>query len=659
MPNEKFWNPNEKNNKIELSKEENMSSKSKKNNPSKNSKNSSWGHAALKVSGGVLAGVAAIAVLGYIFIGRPAIQVLGKVNALKNDASMVKQGFVNRDLVQVSDGLDSMENDLNELRDTRNKNLNWMRKIGFTRPYYEDSENFIVVGEHMVAAGREAVVLIEPFADAVGIRTSEVDEDVDESLMDAFSSWVAVMPEIAEDSDEIIMQLGLAGEALKEVDPNRYPKRVRGFEVRENIRRGQNVLTQLNEAAPDLKKALTLFPTLLGTDGEEIRYLIIMQNDKEIRATGGFWTNYATFKVKNAMLASDFSSRDMYNIDFILEAIDSYHDFPDAPPAYERYLKVERIYARDTNISPDFPTSLDYFMEFYNLAGDIDPSEIKPVSGVFAIDTVVVAELLDVTGPVTVNGVTYNSENVVLELEKIASLSLAEQAGRKKVLGDLMQAMLINLFESEKGLWAELIEKGIDLAIRKHILINLDSPEAQELIEKYDLGGIIEDPVEGDYAYVVSTNLGGDKTNWFVEKEVTHILAEENGRWKKTVTIDYTYPQPSAEYSPFITQFKDWVRVYVPEGSELISSEGIQDSFGGGSEKGKDYFDGFLTIDPGESKTVVFEYYLPEGVVVSGEPYNLLIQKQPGIEEEKHIIQVPGASQEIELFKDHTFTAEL
>src|SRR3990172_10867844 len=147
------------------------------------------------------------------------------------------------------------------------------------------------------------------------------------------------------------------------------------------------------------------------------RYMIIMQNDKEIRPTGGFMTNYATFKIANGLLDSDFTSKDMYSVDLTLDLIDATYDFPDPPAAYTKYLLVERWYARDMNYSPDFVTSMDQFLRLYNMAGRIDPVEIKPVDGIFAIDTQVISELLEVTGPVTVNGITYTKDNVVLELE--------------------------------------------------------------------------------------------------------------------------------------------------------------------------------------------------------------------------------------------------
>ena len=74
------------------------------------------------------------------------------------------------------------------------------------------------------------------------------------------------------------------------------------------------------------------------------RYMVIMQNDKEIRPTGGFWTNYATFKIQEGLLQSDFTSKDFYSIDYALDPMDAYYDFPDAPQAYTKYLKVERWY---------------------------------------------------------------------------------------------------------------------------------------------------------------------------------------------------------------------------------------------------------------------------------------------------------------------------
>lgn len=218
-----------------------------------------------------------------------------------------------------------------------------------------------------------------------------------------------------------------------------------------------------------------------------------------------------------------------------------------------------------------------------------------------------------------------------------------------------MQRMLINVFESDSNIWSKLIEKGIDLAVRKHISVYIFDAEAQDLIDKYGIGGRVKDKVDGDYSMVVSTNLGGDKTNWFTEKEVAHSLDKDGDKWIRTVKIKYTYKEPSVEYGAFVKRFRDWVRVYAPIGSELVSVEGSEN----GSlnlkdqERNKVWFSGFLELSPGESKEIVFKYFVPSEFINEKE-YNLTIQKQAGIEKEKHTVNFGGKIQEIELDKDTT-----
>lgn len=599
-----------------------------------------------------------IGLLGFIFVVNPAISLATNVKQLENDSKDLEEAMANRDLIAFSEALDDTEQDLLDLRDARNNKFKWAQNFGPTKAYYADSDHFINAGQHAVQAGREFVVVVEPFADALGFRISESQEVEELSLAEAFSAWVAAMPIVAEDSDEIIMELSKVGQELSYVDASRYPENFRGVPVRATIEQSQKTLTKLNEYAPDIKRALTIAPSLLGVDAGEKRYMILFQNDKEIRATGGFWTYFATFKIDNALLTSDFTSYNSYYIDDVLQSIDAYTDFPDVPAAYNNHLKVERMFARDANISPDLPTSVDQFMYFWELAQPLSPAEFKNIDGVVVINTVVLEELMEITGPVTVNGVTYSKDTVVLELERLASLTLREQVNRKKVLGDLMEAMLLNVFESERNLWPTIIDKGFDLVKRKHVAGVVFEPEAQALLEKYNFSGRIVDPIEGDYAFVAQTNLGGDKTNWFVDKVVTHTLEKEDSRWVRTVNIKYTYTEPGAEFGPFIKRFRDWVRVYTPLGSELIDVTGSEDVSGKGEERNKTYFHGFITLGPGETKEITFKYYLPNNVIKNDE-YNLYLQKQISIDSEVHNVVVNGETETIDLKWDTEYTKKL
>jgi len=133
MAKTKFWNPD---NKLNMNEEPSLDTPISEEAFAEKGKSFSFGHAALKVSAGVVVVAVLVAFVGYLFVVRPATKVLSVVGALKNDASRVSDGFIQRDLVEVSEALDVLETDLIALRDSRDENLAWVEKIGFTRLYF-------------------------------------------------------------------------------------------------------------------------------------------------------------------------------------------------------------------------------------------------------------------------------------------------------------------------------------------------------------------------------------------------------------------------------------------------------------------------------------------------------------------------------------------
>ncbi len=602
---------------------------------------------AFKILGGVFGVLLVLTIFVYYVVVSPLLSFRDSVTSLQGGAEKLSSSLINdRDLVTYEKNLLKLENDLKNLRIVRDSKIGHLKNFPYIKDYFNDIEIFIDAGLKALEAGKEVRTIIEPFADAIGIRVSEDKPVAKVGFADAVATWISVMPKVAENLDPVLLKLDEAGDILQLIDSEKYNINILGLyknDLRPGIRFAQETLSQAKEYGPDAKEALLIFPGILGVGTGEQRYMIIMQNDAEIRATGGFWTNFATFKVRNALLTSDFTSKDMYSIDIALDAIDRYVTFPTVPEAYSKFLKVERQYARDANISPDFPTAIERFNNpFYRYAMQVNPDEYKPVNGYIAINTEVVREFIEITGPVNVNGVIFNKDNVVLELEKIASLSLAQQVNRKKVLGDLMEAMLKNVFESDSFLWPTLIDKGVDLMNRKQILVYLNDINAQKLVEKYNYGGRIIDQGQSDYMFFVSTNLGGDKTNMFTDRSYESSVQMQDGKVLRTVRITYTYEEPKPEYIDFRKRYQDWFRLYVPEGSELVSLTGNEDTkVYTDRERGKVYFGGFLTLGPGESKTIEYKYYIPNNLLGDG-VYNLYVQKQSGIMTEKYDFDIFG-----------------
>ena len=79
------------------------------------------------------------------------------------------------------------------------------------------------------------------------------------------------------------------------------------------------------------KPLLKIAPYLLGSE-ESRTYLILFQNDKELRPTGGFLTAYSIAKVEKGKFEPVLSS-DIYSLD------DAYYPTEKAPEPIVKYLK--------------------------------------------------------------------------------------------------------------------------------------------------------------------------------------------------------------------------------------------------------------------------------------------------------------------------------
>ena len=71
----------------------------------------------------------------------------------------------------------------------------------------------------------------------------------------------------------------------------------------------------------------------------------------------------------------------------------------------------------------------------------------------------------------------------------------------------------------------------------------------------------------------------------------------------------------------------------MPKGSKLISLQGSTKKVQTYDELGKTVFEGFLEVPTQGQATVIVKYTLPSNVDTNN--YSLLIQKQPGVEEQK------------------------
>jgi len=163
---------------------------------------------------------------------------------------------------------------------------------------------------------------------------------------------------------------------------------------------------------PDVKKELDVVNQLVekfnAQDNVERRFLVLLQNNMELRPGGGFLGQYAILKIKNGGITSSFFE-DANLLDQRITA-----NVP-APYPFKRMIGIKNWKFRDSNFSPNFPTNVEKAKYFYRLAGGNNSFD-----GVIAINSNVLSDVLKITGPITVPGYLdeFTSENVILKLEE-------------------------------------------------------------------------------------------------------------------------------------------------------------------------------------------------------------------------------------------------
>ena len=295
------------------------------------------------------------------------------------------------------------------------------------------------------------------------------------------------------------------------------------------------------------------------------------------------------------------------------------------------------------NWSPDFEVSMDTFSK------EVQKTGIDKVDGIIAVDTQMLVYLLEVLGKVSVPGYgDFSTEivpeckcpQVVYELESFADQEGAvvwsenepgkivfapeNYGARKKIIGPLMNSILSATLGQPDEKMPALFEAAIKSFTEKHALFYLFNDEAQSAVKAFGVAGDVKE-YDGDYLYINDANLGGRKSNLYVTQEVVQGVVKKDGYIEKTLEI--TYKNPEKQDGWLNSVLPNWLRIYVPKGSEIISTEGLENVQDTYEEFGKTVFAGYVEVRPLGVAKAIIKYKVP---VVIGKDYKLMIQKQPG-----------------------------
>ncbi len=423
--------------------------------------------------------------------------------------------------------------------------------------------------------------------------------------------------------------------------------------------------------------------SVLGSSLQEIfgqhglrRYLLVFQNPHEIRPTGGFMGSFAIMEIKDGeIIKMEVPAGGSYDLQ---GQLNEYLE----PPA-PLLIANRRWEFQDANWFPDFPASAEKMLWFYQHARNYT------ADGVIAINATVLERLLSIVGPLTdeKRDITLTADNAIATIQKIVEKGPEKQAQKpKQILADLAP-QFVDYFQNFQPANAMPILVNLEEALeQKEIQVYFTAPQTETTVKSLGWGGQILPTGESqDYILVINSNIRGQKSDAQIKQTISHqAVVDEDGYITDTVLIKREHTGSAGE-KLYGQVNVDYLRLYVPLGSQLISANGftwpdeasfkapekyykkdatlqqLEKEVGIHIESGtriteefsKTAFGNWVITEPGQTSQVQFTYRLPfkaivtrdthpaeswKNVFINGERknihYQLVAQKQSGVESE-------------------------
>lgn len=494
------------------------------------------------------------------------------------------------------------------------------RNISFGNNFIYDTANIIY---EISSLGSEGVVLVGAGRQFVNKVTGENTYDLESESNNISASLDKIHTDISFLQSDINELSGFIGNSLRSALSKRN---IDVGEYKEKIYEAKNLFSRVS--------------VLLGSEKPQ-KYLILFQNNMELRPTGGFIGSFGLVTFDQGRM-SEIVVNDVYMADGQLKG------HVDPPEPIRKHLGEGGWYLRDSNWDPNFPVSAvkaEWFLE----------KEIgQTVDGVLTIDLYFIKRLLTITGPITLPdfNLTVDSNNLYSLIQsEVEDEFFPGSIKKATILTSLSKSLIEEVETLESDKYAIFFKELYESLERKHIQLYLHDSNSQEAIRNLGYAGDFDLSTDcgirciRDGYSLVDSNLGVNKSNLFIKRSHELNLSISKEFIGHELLVNYENTANPAIGNMGV--YKNYARVLLPVGAK-VGGVRLYDVSGAYSDLEYDLIDtdgrrelGFLVeVLPSTQKTLQIVWNMEDTNLELGGQYNLVVLKQSGTEADKLVVNV-------------------
>ena len=482
---------------------------------------------------------------------------------INRNIQSAKESISALEIAESRNSIETIDTNLDRISSSLN-NLYWIFNISGQKELYNDTVQLLLGFQYTLEGADSLIDGLEPFALYIKDFQPAIDmQTTTPTTTREYRDYLEAMEDNQYKITDASYKISLATEIIKDVNTSLFPK----F-LQDPILEIKDILTDVENTTNTAEDTLVFLPKLLGVD-ERQRYLILLQNESEIRSTGGWLTSYGILGIEGGQVRELFVD-DIYNADGNLKVQGKTYT---PPVSMQSALEIEEQPFSLINWNPDLSevmTASEPYIKELGKGNDLD--------GLITIDISLVQKLLDHWGGIEVPGESeiVTSENIYSKIFEMHESFTPGSTQKSTFLANLANEIIKKILSMNIMELGEMGDVFTESLNEKHLQATFANRDAYQYFSENTWSGTL-DSKYNESPLLIDWNWGGNKANLYLEKN--HAL-EVDIKDEDTVDIKYvlTVENDSTKEVYPEGNYINYQRAYIPSYSQILKIDGFEEN---------------------------------------------------------------------------------